>query len=265
MADLNKTSPAPQHAALYNAAIEMTGGPRYTTSYDAEGNVTRKPIEPKPWALGLALALNVLSGGLAGGNAKDSVAAAQAGAQVAAQQRAKVQQANQQQDAQAKADQDRKMAITTTNLRTHLLAQQVGASDKAISQTLSDAYKPLTDGLTDGSIPMTNGASVSQPMFETDAVASIKNGKTNITHDVLFPVGDPQPVMENGVQKSLNGVPLWGHNYIVVHGADKLQTALTDDVKQKLQSIGYFRNPDGSPANIVNPQWSFCRSIKKNV
>ena len=263
--DANKNSPAPAHNMLYQKAIEMTGGVRYTTKIDpSTGETVRTPVEPKPWALGLALALDVLSGGIAGGNAKDSVAAAQAGGEVADKQRAAVKQANADQDAQAQNDMKTKMAVTETNLRTHLLAQQVGASDKAISQTLSDSYKPLTDGLTDGSIPMTNGASVSQPMFETDAMASIKNGKTNITHDVLFPVGDPQPVMENGVQKiGPNGVPLWGHNYIVVHGADKLQTALTDDLKQKLHSIGYFRNPDGSAVNIGNPQWSFADLSKK--
>jgi hypothetical protein len=264
-ADANKNSVSPPHGLLYQKAIEMTGGQRYTTKIDSStGETVRTPVEPKPWALGLALALDVLSGGIAGGNAKDSIGAAQAGAQVADKQRAAVKQANQEQDTQAQNDMKTKMAVTEANMRTHLLAQQVGASDKAISQTLSDAYKPLTDGLTDGSIPMTNGASVTQPMFEADAMAAIKNGKTNITHDVLFPVGDPQPVMENGVQKiGPNGTPLWGHNYIVVHGADKLQTALTDDLKQKLQSIGYFRNPDGSAVNIGNPQWSFADLSKK--
>jgi hypothetical protein len=250
-------------AKVRGVAETMAGGPRYTTVYAPDGTATRTKVPVSPAQLGLAIALEVLRGGLAGGNAKDSVAAAQAGAQVADKQRAAVKQANADQDAQAQNDQKYKMAITEANLRTHLLAQQVGASDKAISRTLSDAYKPLTDGLTDGSIPMTNGASVSQPMFETDAMASIKAGKANITHDVLLPVGDPQPVMENGVQKTLNGVPLWGHNYIVVHNADKLQTALTDDVKQKLQSIGYFRNPDGSPVNIGNPQRSFADLSKK--
>ena len=42
------------------------------------------------------------------------------------------------------------MAVTEGNMRLHLLAQQVGASDKAVSQVLPDAYKSLTDGLMDG-------------------------------------------------------------------------------------------------------------------
>jgi hypothetical protein len=262
-ADANKNSAAPNHTMLYNAAIEMTGGQRYTTSLDAEGNTVRTPIQPKPWALGLALALNVLSGGLAGGGAKNVGDAARAGAAVADKQRLAVQQANAHQDAQAIGDQKNKMAITEGKMRLHLLAQQVGASDKAISQTLPDAYKSLTDGLMDGSTPMTNGASMEKPAFETDAAAAVKNGKTNITHDAMFPVGDAIPVMENGQQKFVNGQALYGHNYIVVHNADKLQTQLTDDVKTKLQSIGYFRNPDGTPADIGNPQWSFADLSKK--
>jgi len=69
--------------------------------------------------------------------------------------------------------------------------------------------------------------------------------------------------MENGVQKTVNDVPIWGHNYVVVHGADKLQTTLTDDLKTKLQSIGYFRDPNGKPVDIGNPQWSFADLSKK--
>ena len=79
----------------------------------------------------------------------------------------------------------------------------------------------------------------------------------------MFPVGDALPVMENGQQKFVNGQALYGHNYIVVHNADKLQATLTDDLKKKLQSIGYFRNADGTTADIGNPQWSFADLSQK--
>jgi hypothetical protein len=249
----------PIAAKIRGVAETMTGGPRYTTTVDADGNTIRTKVPVSPAMLGLSLALQVLSGGLAAGDAPNSVAAFRAGQANAQKAQAAVKAANQEQDEKAQSDQKYKLAVTETNLRTHLLAQQVGASDKAISQTLSDAYKPLTDGLMDGTVP----ATMDKPVFETDAMAAIQNGKTNVTRDLLLPVGDAQPVMENGVQKTLNGVPLWGHNYIVVHDADKLQTRLTDDMKQKLQSIGYFRNPDGSSAEIGNPQWSFADLSKK--
>ena len=261
-ADANKNSPAPAHSMLYTAAREMVGNPMKTT-VAPDGTVTHTPAEVKPWALGLALALNVLQGGLQGVGAKNVGDAARAGAQVAEQQRARVQQANANQDAQAIGDQKNKMAVTEGNMRLHLLAQQVGASDKAVSQVLPDAYKSLTDGLMDGSTPMTNGASMDKPVFETDAAAAVKNGQTNITHDAMFPVGDALPVMENGQQKFVNGQALYGHNYIVVHNADKLQATLTDDLKKKLQSIGYFRNADGTTADIGNPQWSFADLSQK--
>ena len=253
-ADLNKTSPAPQHAALYNAAIEMTGGPRYTTSYDAEGNVTRKPIEPKPWALGLALALNVLSGGLAGGNAKDSIAAAQAGAQVAEHQRAKVQQANQQQDAQAKADQDRKMAITRANMVNYQTALQVGAASKAVADKLGDSTDFFTKGVLDGTTPLGEGMSHSEAE-ETDAIANVKNGKSNITKDFLIPYGPAIPVLDtNGQQKFINGQPIWKHMYMTIHGAANGKMPLTKEMQDAFISHGLMK-PTG--AGIGTPDWNF--------
>lgn len=263
--DANKTSPAPQHTMLYKAAQELTGGPRYDVSYDANGNkvVSEKPVSPAH--LGLALALQVLSGGMAGLSAKGPNRmgeAFEAGQQVSEKARANVQQANQKSEEDAAAAMNQKMKITESNLRLHLLAQQVGASDKAISQTLPDAYQPLTDGLLDGTIALPQGSSL-EKAFETDAVASVKNGKTNVTHDIMLPYGDAMPVMENGVQKTLNGVPLWGHMYTTVHGADNLKTTLTKDIQSKLQEIGYFRNADGSPAQFGEPDWSFPDLARK--
>ena len=74
----------------------------------------------------------------------------------------------------------------------------------------------------------------------------------------MFPVGDALPVMENGQQKFVNGQALYGHNYIVVHNADKLQATLTDDLKKKLQSIGYFRNARRYPRRHRQPAVVVC-------
>ena len=121
IADANKNSPAPEHSRLYDAAVAMTGGPRYTTSYDTEGNVTRTQLHPPLPAIGLALALNVLSGGLQGMAATGPGRfgkAAQIGAEAGQKQVAAIQNANAQQDAQAKADQNHKLAVTKSNLET---------------------------------------------------------------------------------------------------------------------------------------------------
>jgi hypothetical protein len=268
-ADANKNSPAPAHSMLYNKAIEMTGGQRYTTTIDADGNTVRTPIQPKPWALGLALALDVLSGGLAGASATGPGRfgkAAEAGAAVADKQRAAVQQANQQQDEQAQNDQKYKLAVTEANMRNHQTALLVGKEDQAISQTYADSFKPLAEPLMNGNQVLPEGVSVTQPQFETDATAAIKNGKTNVTHDFLMPVGDAIPMRgANGDTVMQNGHAVYGHNYITVHGADKFQASLNADLVKKLQSVGYFMQ-DGKPANInPNSPWPFADLAKKSA
>src|SRR5579863_10230752 len=90
--DDSKNASSPPHSALYKAAIDMAGGQRYSTSYDATGNAVRTPVPVKPWQLGLALALQVLSGGMAGAKAPANRPgqAFQNGEQVAAQKRAQI-------------------------------------------------------------------------------------------------------------------------------------------------------------------------------
>ena len=110
--DANKNSPAPFHTMLRHAAMEMLGGQQYRTDYKPDGTAVRTPIEPSLAHMGLALAAEVLKGGLAGGNAKDTVAAAQAGQAQNAKDQAARKQAMIDQDAQAKADQNHKLAVT---------------------------------------------------------------------------------------------------------------------------------------------------------
>ena len=209
-ADLNKNSDAPAHSKLYNSTIAMLGGQRYTSTTDSDGNIVRTPIQPKPWALGLALALSVLSGGMAGMGAKTTGEAAKAGAAQVDKQRAAVQQANAQQDAQAKADQDHKLAVTGANLRNYMTSVNAGKSSMAASQAFGDSYKDWA-GFSDGTIPLPPGMTKSDPQWETDATAAVKNSKTNITRDFLFPIGDPKPVYgKDGKQVTVNGIPQVG-------------------------------------------------------
>ena len=263
--DLNKTSTAPKHSELYNKAIEMTGGQRYTTTIDGDGNTVRTPIQPKPWALGLALALDVLSGGMAGAKAGAGQPgqAFENGAEVADKQRAAVKQSNADEDAKAKSDFRFKQDTTEANMRIYQTAVNVGNSTKAVSQQFSDSFKPISEGIQDGTIALPEGVTKDEA-FETDAMAAIKNGKTNVTKDMMIPVGDPQPVMDaNGQQKTnAAGIPVWGHNYVTIHGADKFQTTLTKDMQDKLHEIGEFQQ-DGKNADIGEPKWSFPDIMNK--
>ena len=252
-ADANKTSPAPHHSWINAAAEALAGGPRYAYQVDDAGNMVKSKVPVSTAHLGLAIALEALKGGLAGMGAQNSGDAAAAGLS----QGEKDQKARQQQDQQARnnatEDSDHKQKITEANMRNYQLATLVGDKSKEVSQTLPDAYKPITDAIDGGTINLPG----IQRMFESDAAASVKNGKTNVTNTLMIPYGDAQPVMENGEQKKVNGIPVWGHNYMVVPNADKAKVTLTQQMQDEAHKVGMFLNADGTPANIGTPEWSF--------
>jgi len=262
-ADANKNSPAPAHNMLYKAATELAGGPQFTTTYDQDGNAIRTPVRPSLAHLGLALALEVLKGGLAGGNAKDTVAAAQAGqAQVAKDQAAR-KQAMLDQDAQAKADQNHKLAVVKNNLETHQLAMNVGKQDLEMNQAYVDGYKDTANmlekhqDLIQGDVP------------EDQIQAGLKSGKYNVTKNIFIPHGDPVAVLDpaTGEQKEVNGVPVWSHNYYVVDA--KAKGVLTQELQDQMYKVGKLRNPDGSrqtvPTNSEYPMSAIGKYAVENA
>jgi hypothetical protein len=243
-ADANKNSPAPAHKMLHDAAVELAGGPQYRTTYDANGNVIRTEVPVSPAHLGLAIALEVLRGGLAGGNAKDSVAAAQQGAAQAAKDQAARKQASIDQDAQAKADQNHKLAVVKNNLETHQLAMNVGKQDMEMNQAYVNSYEPVANMLEN------HAEMIKADVPEDQVQDGLKTGKYNVTKDLFIPHGEPFPIMDptTGKQKEVNGVPVFGHNYYVVDAAAKGQ--LTQEVQDMGYKIGKFRNPDGSRVSV---------------
>ncbi len=243
--DANKTSPAPAHTMLYNKAIEMTGGQRYSTSVDADGNTVRTPIEPKPWALGLALALDVLSGGLQGLSATGPGRfgkAAEIGAQAGAKQAAAVTQANAAQDEQARADQDQKMAVVKNNLQIRQMAQNVGKQDLEMNQAYVQSLEPQIKMIE-------NHPDLIKADIPEDKVQE-NLAKYPVTAFMYLPHGEPFPIMDpaTGKQKEVNGTPVWGHNYYVVDAKAKGQ--LTKEIQDQGYKIGKFRGPDGSRINV---------------
>jgi hypothetical protein len=240
--DANKNSPAPFHTMLRHAAIEMLGGPQYRTDYKPDGTAVRTQVEPSLPHLGLALAAEIIKGGIAGGNAKDTVAAAQQGAAVAEKQRAAVKQANIDQDAQAKADQNHKLAVAKNNLELHQLALNVGKQDLDMNNAMVKSYEPVVNMLE------SHPDLIKEDIPEDQIPAAMK--KYNITKDMFIPHGDPVPIMDptTGQQKEVNGVPVWSHNYYVIDGAAKGQ--LTKEIQDMGYKIGKFRGPDGERVKV---------------
>lgn len=259
-ADLNKTSPAPEHSALYNKAVMMTGGPRTVASVDANGQITRTPVQPKPWALGLALALDVLSGGMKGGSEKNSTDAFQAGQAQEQQQRDAVKQANLENDATARADQNHKLAITEANMRLYQTGVTAAKTSLEASQAFGDNAKVVTDPLLDGTIQLPQGASMERKSMD-DTMASVANGRTNITKDILFPVGDAQPSLDKtGNQIVIDGKPQTKHDYLIIHGVGPDgKIPLTKDMQDEFNKYGVKHIPE---AGIGEPMWPFADIAK---
>jgi hypothetical protein len=242
--DANKNSAAPFHTMLRHAAIEMLGGPQYRTDYKPDGTAVRTPVEPSLAHLGLALAAEVLKGGIAGGNQKDSVAAAQAGQASAAKDQAARKQAQIDQDAQAKADQNHKLAVTKSNLELHQLAVNVGKQDLDMNNTFVKSYEDTANMVEQ------HPEMIKADIPEEQIQEGLKQGTYNVTKDMFIPHGDPVAVMDpqTGKQKEVNGVPVWGHNYYVVDGSAKGQ--LTKEIQDMGYKIGKFRGPDGERIHV---------------
>ena len=262
MADLNKTSPAPHHSWLHQAALALAGGPTYDYKMDDAGNMVKTEVPVSNAHIGFAIALEALKGAAAGGGQHGPGATGRAAA-LGLKQGESDQEKKQQQDQQARKnateESDQKQKVTEANFRTHQLAVLVGDKDKETSQAFADSFKPLADAVDDGTINLPGV----QKMFETEVSAGIQSGKLNATNTTFIPYGEAQPIMEKGQQKEVNGVPVWGHNYMVIPNSATAKVALTEQIQKAGRDVGMFMNKDGTPANIGNPDWSFADIAQK--
>jgi hypothetical protein len=114
----------------------MAGGDQYTTTIDANGVATRTPVKMDKTHLGLAIALEALSGGLAGAGAHGTAATGEAAA-AGLQQGEKIadQRRQTQEVADQKAQQDyvRKFESTKAALATYQGMQAIGKQDYDIA------------------------------------------------------------------------------------------------------------------------------------
>ena len=259
--DANKNSVAPAHKSFYDKAVEIMGGPQRTvTSIDAAGNITRTPVRPKPWAFGMALALDVLSGAMAGGSQKNATDAFQAGQAKAKQQQDAVKQANLENDATARADQRYKLEITESNMRLYQAGVTAAKTSLEAAQAFGDNQKVITEPLLDGTIQLPPNASMERKSMD-DTAASVANGQTNITKDILFAVGDAQPSRDrNGNQIVIDGKPQTKHDYLIIHGVGPDgKIPFTKAMQDECDKFGVKNIP---AAGIGEPPWSFSDIAK---
>src|SRR5262249_10329742 len=140
--DLGAVLDANDHPLVRKASIVRTvaetlaGGPRYVERIDANGNRVKSQLPLSGRDIGMAIALEAISGSLTGLAAGRGRSPGAAGAAAMAQQMAQRQQAQDRQDQQAQADFDNQSKVLAqqaagyaANLRTRALAQEIGMRD----------------------------------------------------------------------------------------------------------------------------------------
>ena len=188
---------APVHPSVQRASVirqvatALAGGPRYSTSIDpATGATTRTPLPMSKGDIGLAIALEVLSGSMAGLAQLGPGAtgrAAEAGFQQVQQQQQQAQQ-QQQEAAQQQYHNEtqalvRKANAYETNSRTVLNTAQ---SERYGVESLKDAVEQNAQLLSD----YQDADSVTDShVSQDDLQAGIQSGKYNATAQIAIPDG----------------------------------------------------------------------------
>jgi hypothetical protein len=183
--DTNSNHPAVKKASLlHDVAQSLAGGPRFTTTIDpTTGVTTRTPVPLTPRQIGLAIAMEAVSGGLAGYSIPNGPGnlgrAAAAGAQTAFQQQ---QQARQQEQAQAEADAKqqsdafvRAANIADINSRTILSTAEAEGRGADTLAKIAETNKPLIDSYDEA------GALQARGVTQQELMAGMQSGKYNAT------------------------------------------------------------------------------------
>lgn len=216
---VSNTPPPVQHPAvqragiLRNVAEALAGGPRYTTAIDpTTGATTRTRVPLSRADIGLAIAMEAISGSLSGLSVTGPAATARAAAAGFQQTQAQLQQAQQQQDQQAQQDFQnqsqqlaRRASIYEANSRAILNtseAEQRGADaiDKLADINRQSGVLDISPELLD------NGG---QPMTQQELSDAMKAGKLSPT-DQLGPVAGRVEVTNP------NGSKRWEATHLVI-------------------------------------------------
>jgi len=237
--------PSVQKAGLiHTIAQTLAGGPRYAEKIDANtGEMTRTPVPVSKTDIGLAIAMEAISGSLAGLSQKGPGAvgrAGEAGYQQALQEK---QQQQQQQDAQAQADFARHYQVLDTNMRLHQNAVQLGRLGFEANDSYVQQFKPLAELLQK-----------QYPQAVQGVVAESDLSKYHVTKDSAIPIGVVKRVDPKTGEQVTNqfGEPQWDVQYLVVDPHFKSGDFLS--AEDKAMAAKYrlpgFADSDGKPSKL---------------
>lgn len=240
--------PAVKRASMLNEiATALAGGPSYKLSIDPNTGVSTKTQVPLSGRqIGIAIALEALSGGLAGLGAKGPNAVGQAagmgleqGQKIAAQR----QQAQQLQDQQANTDYAHHAQTLETNMRMYNNALQAGKLDLEMNQKYVGQFAPMADTARNNY----QAAILADNVSEADMV------KHHFAKDTAIPVSTVARLDANGNQvKNSLGAPQWDHTYLVLDPKFKADDLLTDEDRKTLVEMHMpgFVNGKGEATNL---------------
>jgi hypothetical protein len=240
--------PAVQKASLlHTVAQTLAGGPRYTESIDVNtGKMERKQIPLSKGDIGMAIAMEAITGALSGLSQHGPGAlgkAAAAGFDTVAQQQ---KEAQQQQDQQANADYTRHAQVFENNLRMMQMAQAMGTKDYEQVQQFAGQYKGTYDKLVEDYPQYIKGTG-----GEQDAA------KYHSTKEAGMPTGNVIPVYDPKTGKQSVGPAgnkLWQMEYAFIDPSFKADNMLGEDdlALAKKYHVPGLVNSNGTPISAIS-------------
>ena len=234
----NAGHPLVQQAGVTNSvALALAGGQRYKTTIDPNtGDTTRTPIPMTRAQVGLAIAMQFLSGAAASASASGPnhlALAAQAGlaqGQRAQQQR---QEANQADQAQAQADANNKTAAFVRAAQIHEVNSRILLNTSEVEQRGADAIDKAVainrqSGVldTDSSNLENNGV----PMTQNESIDAMKKGQINTTAQ-MGPIAGREEVTD------ADGSRRWEATHLIIKDPST-PTQLTQDDWDRYAAAG---------------------------
>lgn len=240
-----QSDPAIRHAGrFYKFAQALAGGQRYTEKIDANtGEMVRTPVPLSRGDLGMAIAMEAITGALYGLSESGPGAtgrAAAVGFDRVAQQQSEVRQ---QQDQNANAEFARHAQIFNTNLRLYQIGQTLGRQNFDTNQAYIDQYRALA-----------NQVQKEHPEIVKGLVNESDLAKFHVTKDTAIPVNTvPRPDPNTGKQ-AVNQYqePQWDTQYLIVDPNFKSDSFLSDSDRAEAAKFRLpgFADVDGKPSNI---------------
>jgi hypothetical protein len=185
------------------------------------------PVPVSNAHLALAIAMEALSGAATGAGTTGPNAAGRAAAATFQQADQRVQQEDQLQRQRAQEDFTRRAQVTETNMRMYSMARNIGRQDEEATDKYIAQYKDLATKLQE-----------QFPGYIKGIVKYSDFGKYNVTSENAIPYSRVPRLGQDGQQVTINGIPQWDIDYMIVDPGFKASGLLNDDDMANFKEMG---------------------------